>query len=137
MFLLIILMTFINSPKDKIDIQNAWLRTSGEGMNTAMFFDAVNNTDKPDTLYKVESNLAELVQMHETYTKGDMMGMREVKNVVIKPHSTFKFKPGEHHIMFIKLKRDLKEGEKIKVTLYFKTAGKMKVEVPVKNMITE
>ena len=58
MYLLIFLMTFINTPKDKIEIQNAWLRTSGEGMNTAMFFDVVNNTDEPDTLYKVESDLA-------------------------------------------------------------------------------
>jgi periplasmic copper chaperone A len=137
MFLLIFLMTFINTPKDKIEIQNAWLRTAGAGMNTAMFFDIVNNSDKPDTLYKVESDLAELVQIHETYKNGDMMGMREVKNVVVKPHSTFKFKPGGHHVMFINLKNDIKEGDKTEVTFFFKVAGKMKVEVPIKNMITE
>ncbi len=137
MYLLIFLMTFINTPKDKIEIQNAWLRTSGEGMNTAMFFDVVNNTDEPDTLFKVESDLAALVQIHETYSNGDMMGMREVENVVIKPHSTFQFKPGAHHVMFINLKNDIKKGEKTEVTLYFKVAGKMKVEVPIKNMITQ
>ena len=137
MFLLIFFMTFINSPKDKIEIQNAWLRTASAGMNTAMFFDIVNNSDKADTLYKVESDLAELVQIHETYKNGDMMGMREVKNVVVKPKSNFKFKPGGHHVMFINLKNDIKEGEKSEVTLYFKVAGKMKVEVPIKNMITE
>ncbi len=135
MFLLIFLMTFINSPKDKVNIQNAWLRLSGEGMNTAMFFDAVNNSDQPDTLYKVESDLAEMVQMHETFKKDDMMGMREVQNVVVDPHSTFKFKPGAHHIMFINLKKDLKEGEKSDVTFYFKNSGKIKISVPVKKMI--
>ena len=66
-----------------------------------------------------------------------MMGMREVENVVIKPHSTFQFKPGAHHVMFINLKNDIKKGEKTEVTLYFKVAGKMKVEVPIKNMITQ
>ena len=129
--LLLVLIFFVLAG-DKIRIENAWLRPSSRGFNSALYFDVKNGTDFPDTLYKVESDLAKLVQIHETYKKGDKMGMREVKKVGIKPHSIFSFKPGGHHIMLIKLQKDLKEKSSGEVTLYFKSAGKIKLKVPVK-----
>lgn len=117
-----------------IEIENAWIRNSAEGMNTALFFDVVNNGTEPDTLYKVSSDLAELVQIHETVKDGDIMGMREVDFVVIKPNSTFNFKPMAHHIMLIKLKEDMKENAVGEAILYFKQAGEIKIKAPVKKM---
>jgi len=118
----------------KIEIEKEWIRNGSEGMNTALFFDVVNSGKEADTLYKVASDLAELVQIHETYTQGDRMGMREVENVVIEPNSTFSFKPRAHHVMFIKLKRNLEEGENVEVVLFFKVSGEKKITVPVKKM---
>jgi len=43
-------------------------------------------------------------------------------------------KPGDYHIMFFKLTEDLKIGDKKEVTLKFKNAGSIKVNVPVKEM---
>lgn len=132
-FLLLFLL-FINFTGDKLSIENAWVRNSSKGMNTALFCDVVNKGKEADTLYKVASGLAELVQVHETYKKGDMMGMREVDKVVIESNSTFKFKPGLHHIMLIKLKKDLKVGDKENVSFFFRKAGEIKISVPVKKM---
>ncbi|RPI75322.1 MAG: copper chaperone PCu(A)C [Ignavibacteriales bacterium] len=115
-----------------ITIENAWMRNASEGMNTGLFFDIKNNGTEPDTLYKAESDLAELVQIHETYRNGDMMGMREVKNIVIEPDSTFQFKPGGYHIMLIMVKQDLKEGDTEEVSVFFKKAGEIKVSAAVK-----
>ncbi|MEO8398719.1 MAG: copper chaperone PCu(A)C [Ignavibacteriaceae bacterium] len=135
MFLLTFLLLFISSPKEKIYIENEWIRSANKGMNTAFYFDVKNDSDKPDTLYKVASDLSEIIQMHETYSNGDMMGMREVKNIVIDPHSTFNFKPGSHHVMLIKLKKNLKDKQTGEITLYFKNAGELKVKAPIKNSI--
>lgn len=126
-------LLLINSGND-IKVENAWARSSSQGLTTALFFDVKNNGDKADTLFKVTSDAAEIVQVHETYKKGDMMGMREVENVVIEPDSTFHFKPRGHHIMLIKLRKDLNVGDKIEVTLHFKQAGEIKTSAVIKEI---
>jgi copper(I)-binding protein len=118
--------------RDTLQIENAWIRPSSKGMNSAFYFDVKNNSENPQTLYKVESDIAKLVEIHETYKKDDKMGMRKVENVVIKPKSTFRFKPGRHHVMLIRLKEDLKEGSEYEIKLFFKSSGEYKIKVPVK-----
>ncbi|NMB81038.1 MAG: copper chaperone PCu(A)C [Ignavibacteria bacterium] len=119
----------------KIEVKDAWIRTSAEGSNSALFFEVVNNSDYPDTLLSAESNLAEVVEVHETFKReNDMMGMRKVNFVVIPPKSTVKFKPRDLHVMLIKLKKDLRQNEKGDATLLFKIAGKIKVNAIVRDM---
>lgn len=131
---LFVFMVLLISQQDII-IEKAWIRNASAGMNTALFFDAVNNSDTDDVLIKAYSNAAEVVEIHETFEDGDMMGMREVKEVIIKANSMFSFKPMHHHVMLIKLKKDLNEGDKVDVTLTFKKAGEIKLSVPVEKMI--
>ena len=121
------------SAGNKLEVKDAWLRTGASGLNSALYFKIENNTEKPDTLYKVSSDIAQHIMMHETYKKNDMMGMREVKNIVIKPGSSVEFKPGSYHVMLMELKKDLKEGDKINFILYFKSAGKINIKAKVKN----
>ncbi len=132
MFSFIFLLMIFAVQQDTLQIENAWIRPSSKGMNSALYFDVKNSTDDPQTLYKVESDIAKLVEIHETYKKGDKMGMRRVESVVIKPKSTFRFKPGRHHVMLIRLKQELKEGSEYEFILYFKNRGEYKIKVPVK-----
>ena len=88
MILILSLLTFLNFNTPKLKVENVWIRPADKGMNSAMYFKIVNHSDKPDTLYKAASITAELVQIHETFKKNGLMGMREVKYIVIKPHST-------------------------------------------------
>jgi len=119
----------------KIEVKDTWIRTSAQGSNSALFFEVVNNSDNPDTLLSAESNLAEVVEVHETFKReNDMMGMRKVNFVVIPPKSTVKFKPRDLHVMLIKLKKDLKQNEKCDATLLFKGAGKIKLNAVVRDM---
>jgi hypothetical protein len=125
----------IQKPKSKIQINDPWIRVSAEGSNTALFFEVVNNSDKPDTLLAAESDLSEVVEVHETFKQeNDMMGMRRVKFVVIPPKSSVKFKPRELHVMLIKLKKDLKENDKGEAVLIFKNAGRIKFSAVVRNL---
>lgn len=119
----------------KIEIKEAWIRVSAQGSNTALFFEVVNNSDNSDTLLAAESDLAEVVEVHETFKReNDMMGMRKVNFVVIPPRSTVKFKPRDLHVMLIKLKSDLKVGDNGEATLVFKNAGKLKARAVVRDM---
>jgi len=132
--MLILLSIFtILTHTPKINIENAWVRPAGKGMNSALYLDIKNNNNTSDILYKVSSDAAELVQMHQTVEKNGMASMQRVKSVTIPAHKAIEFKPGGYHVMLIELKRDLHSGEKINFTLYFKKAGKIKVQAEVKH----
>ncbi len=128
------LLIFISSPDETIKIKDPWVRISAEGQSTALFMKIENNSDVADTLYKAECDFAGRVEIHETYQKDDMMGMREVPFVVIPAKSTFELKPRSHHIMVIKLKKDIKKGSQEEFTLHFKRAGKITIKAKADEM---
>jgi len=125
----------IQNPKSKIQIHNPWVRVAAQGANTALFFVIENTSEKPDTLISAESKIADIVEVHETYSKGnDIMGMREVKFVEVPSRSKVEFKPRSLHVMLIDVVKDLRIGDKIHVVLTFKQAGKIKVKAVVQEM---
>ena len=118
--------------KNNLKITNAWIRPGAAGMNTAFFFNVYNSSEIADTLISVESEIAEIVEIHETFTKGeDMMGMRSVDFVEIPAGTNFEFKPMHHHVMLIKVIDDLKIEDEGIVNLNFKNAGKIEVKAKV------
>ncbi len=129
---IILFLGVISLTAPKIKVENAWLRMANQGMNTALYIDVSNLSSKDDELIDVSSNIANNVQIHETFKQGDNMGMRRVPSVIIKGNGTFHFAPGGFHVMVIKLKENLKEGDKKEFTLTFKHAGKVKVMAVVK-----
>lgn len=136
MNLLIALLMIFSNPSDKIKILDPWMRVGAQGQATGLFFKIENNSDKADTLYKVEFEPAGLIQIHETYDAGnDMMGMREVGKIIIPAKSAFELKPGSYHVMLMKLKQDIKKGYVGDVTLYFKGAGKIMIKTEAKEMM--
>ncbi|MDZ7624618.1 MAG: copper chaperone PCu(A)C [Ignavibacteriaceae bacterium] len=77
---------------DNIKINEAWMRPSSEKMATALYFVIENKSEIADTLFQVDSDLAERVEIHETYSEGEMMGMRKVDFIVIEGKSSFELK---------------------------------------------
>ncbi len=133
MYLLLILISLINFSSNKnIEVKDGWIRPAGKGMNTAFYFKVENNSEKDDTLLSVRSSVAKMVQMHETFSKNGMMGMRQIKAIPIKSKTTLEFKPGGYHVMVMNLNKDLKEGDSAEFTLHFKYAGNIKIKAPVK-----
>jgi copper(I)-binding protein len=133
--LLALLLIFSNS-LDNIKIVDPWMRVGAKGQATGLFFKIENNSDKADTLYKVEFNLAGKCEIHETYNAGDdMMGMREVEQIVIPANSTFELKPGAHHVMLMKLKQDINKGYVGDVVVHFKKAGRILIKAEAKEMM--
>ncbi|NWG27291.1 MAG: copper chaperone PCu(A)C [Ignavibacteriaceae bacterium] len=124
---LLAILFLLFQAEDKIKINDPWMRPSSEKMSTALYFVIENNSDIADTLYQVDSELAEKVEIHETYSEGDMMGMRKVDFIVIGGKSSFELKPGSHHIMLMKLKKNINDGDKGEFVLHFKQGGEMKI----------
>jgi periplasmic copper chaperone A len=121
--------------KSPITINDPWIRPAAKDANSALFFEAVNNGTKTDSLLSAEFKYSEKVEVHETYKKSaDVMGMRAVKGVAIPAKTAVKFKPRDLHIMLLRLSRDVKIGEKYDLVLQFKNAGKIKINAAVRDM---
>ena len=84
-----------------------------------------------DRLVKATSPDAAMVEMHTMAIENGVMRMHEVKAIDLKPGATTELKPGGFHIMMIGLKRPLREGESIKLTLTFEKAGTVDVDATV------
>ena len=65
------------------------------------------------------------------------MRMRPVKDIEIKAKGEAALKPGSLHIMLIGLKKELKEGDSVAITLGFEDGSSKKVEVPVRQIQSE
>ena len=116
----------------EIIIKDQWLRPSAEKMATALYLTIENKSDEPDTLYSVESLISNRIEIHETYSSGDLMGMREIGSIVIEAGEEVILEPGGKHIMVMKLKRDINDGDEIDFILYFKQAGELTITAEAK-----
>lgn len=129
----LILSLFVSwSYSSGIEVKDAWIRPGAQGMNTAIYFTINNSGDSADTLYNAKCDISKVVEVHETYKTGDMMGMRKTHFVLINAKSSFSFKPGGHHVMLIDLKKKVRVGERYSCTLFFKKAGEVKVNAEVR-----
>ena len=124
-----------NSSDGTITLVHPVMRPSAKGMNSAIYLTIINNSSITDTLYSVESDIAELVEVHETYrVKKDKMGMRHIDEISIPPESVFALRPGSYHVMLIDLYEDVTLGNEINAQLIFKHAGKVEFKAQVKNI---
>ena len=119
-----------------IQVEEPWARASVEGMKMSGAFMKINNdTNAKDFLVGGNSPVAERVEVHTHVNDNGVMRMREVKGGIPLPKKAVtELKPGSYHVMFMGLKQPLKEGETVPVTLKFKKAKPITVDVPVKNV---
>ena len=130
---LLALLLMIFNPGDDIVIKDQWIRPGAEKMATSLYFTLENNGSEADTLYAVETDIAKMVQIHETYSNGDVMGMREIGKILIEAGSSVKLEPGGMHIMVMRLKKDIKNGDEIEFKLHFRNAGIIKITAKAKS----
>ena len=119
-----------------LKIEQPWTRATPAGAKVAGGYVAVTNTGAaPDRLLGGSSEIAGKVEIHEMAMNNGVMTMRGLSDgIELKPGAKLELKPGGYHIMFMELKRQLKEGEKVKGTLTFEKAGAVPVEFSVQSV---
>lgn len=115
-------------------IGHPWMRETAQGQSAAGgFMTIANSGGTGDRLTGGSTPIAREVQIHATRMDGGVMRMRWLEDGLPVPAGkTVALRPGSVHIMFIGLKRPLKRGEMIPVTLAFARAGKVAVRFKVK-----
>jgi copper(I)-binding protein len=117
-----------------MEVFHAWARpTPPTAQVGAVYFSVSNRGAKEDKLLAVDSTVAGSVEIHETQMLKGVMQMRPVASVSCPPGATVKVEPGGLHVMLLGLKKPLIEGTRMDLTLRFRDAGVLTIQVPVQN----
>ena len=117
-----------------IQIENAYTRATVPGQMVAGGFMKIENKGTTDQLLSASSPAAGEVQLHEMGMDGNVMKMRQVKEITVPAGGAVELKPGGLHLMFMNIKTPLLAGQTVPVKLKFAKAGEVEVKVPVNAM---
>lgn len=102
--------------------------------NSAIFMQLQNKDSKAHALVKASSSASEVVELHTHLNEGGVMKMRKVEKIDLPAGETVALKPGSFHIMLIGLKKPLKAGESVDLTLTFEDGTTLATSAPVKEI---
>lgn len=114
-----------------VSVEQAWARATVPNQTSSGAF--MRLTAKQDlTLIGARSPDAGIVEVHEMKMDDGIMRMRPVAALPIKAGQTLELKSGGYHLMMMDLKRQLKAGDTVALTLEFKSADGRVSTVDVK-----
>jgi hypothetical protein len=114
-----------------IAVLHPWSRATPPGVTVGVGYLEIVNNGPADRLVGVSSPFAERVEIHDSALQGGMMVMREITDLPIAARSRTVFAPTHLHLMLVGLKTPLVAEARVPVTLVFKHAGGVTVELLV------
>ena len=116
-----------------LSVQHAWSRETAAGQAVGGGFLTITNSGTRDErLLSGTTPVAAEVQLHTMTMDGGVMRMRQVTDgIAIPAKGSVELKPGGYHIMFMGLRRQLRQGERFPVALRFQRAGSVTVQFTV------
>ena len=119
-----------------ITIETPWSRATPGGAKVAAGYLTIkNDAAKPDRLVSVTADIAGRAAIHEMSMADGMMKMRELTDgLAIPAQGSVTLDPASYHLMFLDLKKSLKEGETFPATLNFENAGTVSVTFEVRGL---
>ena len=138
-----------------ITVEDPWARpamvmkesdqASGEGMGEmagpgkpmpgtgAVFMKLANEGREADRLIGGQTDVAQVVEIHETVMDGEMMKMQMLADGLEVPaKGEVTLKPGGYHIMLIDMQRDLEVDDTFTLKLQFEKSGTITVKPRVR-----
>ncbi|OII67448.1 MULTISPECIES: copper chaperone PCu(A)C [unclassified Streptomyces] len=116
-----------SSDGPELKVSGAFIPEPVNGDMAGGFLTVTNTGAAADTLTAVTSDVSDDVQLHETKDQK----MQQVTSFDVPANGSLSLERGGNHLMFMDLKRDLKQGDKVRVELRFKESDTITVEVPV------
>ena len=109
--------------------------SQGMGMagTGAAFMLIKNEGRESDRLVGGQTEVAEVVEVHETVLEGDVMKMQMLaEGLEVPARGEVQLEPGGYHVMLIGMKQDLNVGESYTLELQFEKSGMISVEPEVR-----
>jgi copper(I)-binding protein len=119
----------------QVSVSDAWIRATVPAQKVTGAFMRVQSATAA-RLIGVQAEVAGRAELHEMAMDGQTMRMRRVESIELPAGKPVNLASGGYHVMLFDLKRQVKEGENVELTLQVQdAAGKrqdVKLSVPVK-----
>ena len=126
------LVTAGGAAANPIAVSGGWTRPAAAGLNGAGYLTVVNRGSRPDRLMGASSAVASAVSIHRSLQVGGVMTMRTLPFVDVAAGSRVTLAPGGLHLMLEGLRRPLRAGESVPVSLSFAKAGRVSARLAVR-----
>ena len=118
----------------EVIISDAWARASAPGQKNGSV--ALIITSPQDArLVAVSSSSSASAEIHTMSIDKGVMKMRELQFLSLPAHKAVSLGPGGDHLMLFDLKKPLKEGDEVQLTLSIEFADKSKEKFQVKAQV--
>lgn len=117
-------------------VTDAWVRAAGADQTSALYATLCNNTGTEDSLTGIETAVAASAELHQTTRDGEsLVSMSSIEELPLASGDATALAPGGAHVMLLGLNAPLKEGDSVPVTLKFKNAPPLAVDVSVRGQM--
>ncbi len=121
---------------DAVTVVDPYVRQVPPGARATAAFMVLRNTgDKDVKLVKATNTASNITELHTHINEGGVMKMRPVPAIQIKAGGETVLEPGGLHVMLIDMKKPMKEGDKVALTLGFDDGSTKEIEVPVRRPV--
>lgn len=114
----------------QVSVSDPWVRATVPQQKVAGAFMQLKSA-KPVKLVGVKTPVAGRVELHQMAMEGQTMRMRAVESIELPAGQTVNLASGGYHVMLFELRRQLKEGEQVPLTLTVVDAAGKRAEVAV------
>ncbi|MCC6473183.1 MAG: copper chaperone PCu(A)C [Burkholderiales bacterium] len=114
----------------QVSVKEPWVRATVPAQPVSgayMLLTAARNA----RLVQVRSPVAGTAEIHESILVDNIMKMRAVAAVDLPAGRAVELKPGGYHVMLLDLKRQLKAGETVPITLVFEGPDRKRTSLEV------
>ena len=130
--LVVLLSTGLAAQGKRVAASDSWVKLPAAGENGAMAFVAVDNP----TMYEIYvtsamSDAAGKVELRDAGQSGDAR-QKPVEFISVPAYGRVDMAPGGVHLLLLDLKRPLKEGDRVALTLSTDNAGTLEVSAIVR-----
>lgn len=119
------------SAQAELTIKDAWVRaTVPQQMATGAFFQIQSSTHA--RVVSVQTAAAGVAEIHEMKMENNLMKMRAVEHLELAAGKMVELKPGGYHLMLMDLKKQIKAGDIIPLTLVVEGKDKKRESIEIK-----
>jgi len=118
----------------QVTVDQPWVRATVAAQKVSGAFMTLTAA-KDSRLVGVSTPAAGVVEVHEMKMDSDMMRMRQVTALDLPAGKPVALVPGGYHLMLFQLKQQLKDGDKVPLTLEIEDAGKVRSTIKVEAVV--
>jgi len=113
-------------------VSDAWVRLPAAAGRPAAGYMVITGGAEPDALVSARSLAASRIEVHTMAMDSGVMRMRMVPEIAVPAGTRVEFRPGGNHLMLFGLDERLKPGDRVPVTLGFRSGVSITIEAQIR-----